>query len=245
LLNSLVRFNPDGIGFINGSKPVKVLPQNLKEAWEFYQQQVHGKAGALHFRLRTDGDISLSRVHPYEVLPNRLWMMHNGVLDGHRSLDEESDTEKYITTVLRPLLKRSIEILQIPEFQELISRDIGNSNRFVFVDRQGRITIINKHTGYELGADWYANSYSFDAAKFFPATFKNYSKLPVGQKALMFSDPEELAFALGHEIDSSVHRKLEYIKGKSLQDFYRYAIEIALARKQDVPGIVKRINYEP
>ena len=173
LLRSLWQFNSDGIGFAGGGQPIKLLPKSFHELWTFYLQHIHMQAGAVHFRMRTDGDISLARVHPYEVIRGKLWLMHNGILSDFRSKqgDPQSDTEKYVAQVLRPLLRRSPTMWKRLEFQRLVESHIGSSNRFVFVDNHGETAILNRRTGYEVGSDWYANGYSFDADQFFPAVF--------------------------------------------------------------------------
>lgn len=173
LLRSLWQSNSDGIGFAGGGQPVKLLPKNFHELWTFYLQHIHLQAGAVHFRMRTDGDISLARVHPYEVVRGRLWLMHNGILSDFRSKqgDPQSDTEKYVAQVLRPLLRRSPTLWKQMEFQRLVESHIGSGNRFVFVDNHGETAILNRRTGYDVGNDWYANGYSFDSGQFFPAVF--------------------------------------------------------------------------
>lgn len=173
LLRSLWQYNSDGIGFAGGGAPVKLLPKNFHELWTFYLQHIHMRAGAVHFRMRTDGDISLARVHPYEVIRGKLWLMHNGILSDFRSKqgDPQSDTEKYVAQVLRPLLRRAPTMWKRLEFQRLVESHIGSSNRFVFVDNHGETAILNRRTGYDVGSDWYANGYSFEADQFFPAVF--------------------------------------------------------------------------
>ena len=177
LIASIYKSNSDGLGFIGQGEPVKVLPKNAKEAWRFYKEHIHGRAGAMHARWRTDGEISLERVHPYTILPGKLWVMHNGVLSDFRSgvNDPESDTEKYVNQILRPLLRRAPTLWTQDAFQFMVSKQIGSGNRLVFVDRTGHTVIINRKSGYEVGQDWYANGYSFDAGKFFPDVFKSYS----------------------------------------------------------------------
>lgn len=221
LLRSLWQYNSDGIGFAGGGAPVKLLPKNFHELWTFYLQHIHMKAGAVHFRMRTDGDISLARVHPYEVIRGKLWLMHNGILSDFRSKqgDPQSDTEKYVAQVLRPLLRRAPTMWKRLEFQRLVESHIGSSNRFVFVDNLGETAILNRRTGYEVGLDWYANGYSFDADQFFPAVFGYGSsmtsygkwKKPGGytqhysQKAGVVWDEDETpgSWSMGHSAASS------------------------------------------
>lgn len=183
LIASIYARNKDGFGYMihdNGATVVeKCLPKNAKSAIKFYKERVHGKKGAVHFRMRTDGDCTLDRVHPYEVVPGKLWVMHNGVLSGYRSKDEESDTQKYIRAVLRPLLRHSLKLLQEETFLDMLGADIHTGNRLVFMDYRGKTAIVNDHTGYWFGEDWYANSYSFDARRFYPEHFKPIAPPPV------------------------------------------------------------------
>lgn len=188
MLRSLYAKNPDGIGFMGAGlqEPIRKLPRNFRSLSQFYRMFIHGKAGAVHFRWRTDGDISRARVHPYEVLPGKLWMMHNGVLNNYRSghKDPESDTQKLIKYTLRPLLEASPDLWRKPEFHRLLREAIGVNNRLVFVDHETNIEVINRSTGYEVGEDWYANAYSFDAERFFPEVFAPKPTQYLGTPAL-------------------------------------------------------------
>ena len=65
-------FNSDGIGIMYSENNEliikKVLPKTEIEATAFYQKYVKGKMCAIHFRMRTHGNIDLNNCHPYEVL---------------------------------------------------------------------------------------------------------------------------------------------------------------------------------
>lgn len=190
LIASIYSRNKDGFGFMihDGTQTVveKCLPKGAKAAIRFYKAKVHGRAGAVHFRMRTDGDCTIDRVHPYEVIPGKLWVMHNGVLSDYRSKDEESDTQKYIAAVLRPLLRHSQKLIHEEVFLDLLGTDIRSGNRFVFMDNKGKVSIVNDHTGYWFGEDWYANSYSFDARRFYPDHFPKPQPVYPSQAALHF-----------------------------------------------------------
>ena len=173
-LKSAYERNPDGIGYAGPGGIKKTLPQDYKAFAKFYKKNVQGRAGALHIRWRTDGDISLERVHPYPVIEGKLWLMHNGVLSRYRSMHDEaeSDTQKLIKGVIRPILSKSPTMWRLPAFKTLLSHAIGDGNRLVFIDNLGNTEIVNQHTGYEIEGDWYANTYSFDACATFPKLFK-------------------------------------------------------------------------
>ena len=173
-LKSAYQRNPDGIGYAGPGGIKKTLPQDYKAFAKFYKKNVQGRAGALHIRWRTDGDISLERVHPYPVIEGKLWLMHNGVLSRYRSKHDEaeSDTQKLIQGIIRPILSKSPTMWRLPAFKTLLSQAVGEGNRLVFIDNLGNTEIVNQHTGFEIEGDWYANTYSFDAYAAFPKLFR-------------------------------------------------------------------------
>jgi hypothetical protein len=162
VLESLYECNSDGLGFLElGSlAPVKCLPATTQESIDFYRRHIHGKQGTAHWRMRTDGDISLERVHPYRV-HDGAWLFHNGVLSQHRSRDKRSDTQLFIEHF--KLETASVRTLHDPHMQAFIGEYIGSSNRFV-VCSAGEHGVINASTGWTADGLWWSNTYAVDTS---------------------------------------------------------------------------------
>lgn len=161
--------NPDGFGaIINVGHKVDVIKRvgTLNEIQRLYDKHIAGREAIIHMRWRTHGDIDLHNCHPYEVVPG-LWMAHNGVLSHGNTADPaKSDTWHYINDVLRPLLTKDPELIHEEAFQKLVAAHIGYSNKFGFMDHEGRTVILNKQSGIEHDNVWYSNTYAWTPGKF-------------------------------------------------------------------------------
>lgn len=161
--------NPDGFGaIINVGHKVDIIKRvgTLNEIQRLYQKHVAGREAIIHMRWRTHGEIDLHNCHPYEVVPG-LWMAHNGVLSHGNTADpSKSDTWHYINDVLRPLLLKDDQLIHEPAFQKLVASHIGYSNKFGFMDHEGRTVILNKSSGVEHEGVWYSNTYAWSPSKF-------------------------------------------------------------------------------
>lgn len=169
LLADIFDSNKDGIGSMvtsdDGALVVaKALPKDLSEAAEFIKQLPETDRDlALHFRMRTHGDIDLTNCHPYPILDGHVHMMHNGVI---RNIDDSSDKTKsdtwhYIEKVLKPQLQLAPQLMAIPGWQRVIREDIGGSNKFVLLDKDGQLVILNRSTGIEHDGLWFSNTYAW------------------------------------------------------------------------------------
>lgn len=173
--------NADGIGVMlsepdeNGVKQLvikKFLPKTAADAVKFYHDNIKGKKCVVHWRMATHGDVDLLNCHPYEITPlnsaHPLWMMHNGVLSrGNYGDKSKSDTWHFIQDILKPMLDPAQggnpDLAYNPGFRELVGDAIGNGNRFVFMDADGDISIVNRWTGVEWNYMWMSNTYAWDA----------------------------------------------------------------------------------
>jgi predicted glutamine amidotransferase len=128
---------------------------------------------SIHFRWATHGDKSENNIHPFDVLTFEedgvdVCMMHNGVISGTSVLgetnDKRSDTALYVEYLVRPMLKESPKLMYNTGFQKMVSRDIGITNKFLFMDGAGGVIIINPNSGHFPVKDsidiWYSNTYS-------------------------------------------------------------------------------------
>lgn len=177
--------NRDGVGIMYAEDGYlhlnKLLPKSIEDILEFYDQHARGRACAIHYRMRTHGDIDMDNCHPYPVFgfdgqehEMPMALMHNGVLHTGNAADKhKSDTWHYIRTYLHRLLKDDPSLAFSPEFTDLIGRHIGSNNKFVLINHLGQINVINKSSGVEFHGAWLSNEYAWSSHKYMPK--KTYS----------------------------------------------------------------------
>lgn len=161
LLDALFDNNPDGWGAmyhtVSGVKTVKKLPRTAEDTRKYVQALPNdGRPVAVHWRMRTSGDIDTLNAHPHRA--DGGFVIHNGVL---RDVDMSSDPSKCDTIhFCRQYLDGSVEaIVRSEKLQRLLGEFIEN-NRFVLLSDSGQMCIVNKHQGYEVNGVWVANTYA-------------------------------------------------------------------------------------
>lgn len=177
LLASVVEQNPDGVGIMfagdDGALTVQKLLSDKEDtvgAWLESALPDDSRPVALHARFTTHGADTLDNTHPYDV--DGGYLMHNGVLSIGNDLDRQrSDTWHYCRTFLDGTLHG---IVAAPQGLQLLGDHIGQSNRFVILDKTGRMHIVNKHTGVEYENLWFANTYAWDVSTLDP-TFRRWT----------------------------------------------------------------------
>lgn len=176
LLKDIYDSNKDGIGTMYASDDGivvvnKLVPTNFEEAKAFIETLPDSERElALHFRMRTHGDIDLTNCHPYPILEGAMHMMHNGVIHGidDKSDKTKSDTWHYIEQILKPQLSVAPQLMTLPSWLYLVGEDIGSNNRFVFLDKEGNLVIVNKKTGIEHDGMWFSNTYAWSPEMLIP-----------------------------------------------------------------------------
>jgi hypothetical protein len=194
-LEDFYDYNSDGVGVMyanNGNLVIeKVLPKNAHQFIAFYREHIEGRECAFHLRMRTHGDIDLNNCHPYEVLNQDehgldLWLMHNGVLStGNQKDATKSDTWHYIRDYLRPMLEDNPDYAFTKSFADIVGSHIGASNKFVLMDNEGRMTVVNQGSGVFWAGLWLSNTYAWSASK-------NTSKTPVKNRKTIAKHAKEL-----------------------------------------------------
>ena len=177
--------NPDGFGAIvnhedeRGVKVYKIVG-SLKDIEDLYFSTIACYEAVIHFRMKTHGDIDMDNCHPY-VVTDSMWMAHNGILSSGNSKDpKKSDTWHYIQDFLRPMLEQTPDALENPYIRGYIGVHIGASNKFGFMNKDGKVHIVNKHSGVEYEGVWYSNTYAWSPYKHgyepAPSYYSGYSK---------------------------------------------------------------------
>lgn len=165
VLEENYRFNKDGIGIAiikNGSVFFKKFV-DFEEFIKFYDSVDYDKC-VIHFRLKTNGNISITNAHPFVVSfkninnvektegtlkENEYLLFHNGVISEideifdiikliyNLDLDDKdySDTKKL--AIVLSLLKNEEKI-------EKVLNKFSNSNKFALVDGKGNIKLFGE-----------------------------------------------------------------------------------------------------
>lgn len=173
LHDDLVKHNPDGFGLMyseDGVLNVHKIVATADQSWELLNAHQH-RPMVIHYRWNTHGDTDLLNAHPHEVFgldaEFPLFMAHNGVLSTGNAKDKsKSDTIHYIADYIRPMLKGNPDWVHSMEFKSMLSKHIGYSNKFAFMDKNGLVSIINQSEFIEVDGLWFSNTYAVDAQRF-------------------------------------------------------------------------------
>jgi hypothetical protein len=163
--------NSDGWGVmyaLDGRVICHKEKSGMSRMYKYWDSIPEGVNVGVHFRFGTSGPKTTASCHPFPVLekskgdPFDLYMMHNGVLRHLRGTDKASDTMQLVER-MRAQLQRFPALLRDRIWREDQEEILGNPNKIVFLEGNGRWTYLNYDQGkrYESGV-WYSNEYSLD-----------------------------------------------------------------------------------
>lgn len=157
-LKTCYESNPDGMGLMYAKNGRIKIIKELTDFDKFYVSYMkirikHKGNIALHFRIRTAGNVNEKNLHPFFVNQN-LAFMHNGILDIDVPIKSKvSDTIIFNEHILKNLPN---DFLNYHGNIELIKNYITHS-KLLFMDSYGDVTIINEDEGNWLKDNWYSN----------------------------------------------------------------------------------------
>jgi len=151
--------NKDGLGVMYAERGKihvhKIIPKGPEEVIEFYKEHADIKDCVIHFRRRTVGEISLANTHPFYV-ENGLYYAHNGDMPFEDSI--RSDSKIFAEDFLRPILKNGNSYLIFDKnWADLLGRIIGSHNKLIFLNNEGKVTIINEKEGHYVNGAWFSS----------------------------------------------------------------------------------------
>ena len=170
-ISGVYRLNSDGLGVMyaedNSLFIKRCVPNNEKEFFDFFKENIEGRDCAWHARMKTHGDIDMLNCHPYQVLSAEdgypLYLAHNGILHtGNEADKKRSDTYHYIQDYLRPMLLKNPEFFLTDAFEDLVSAHIGHGNKFVLMDAYGNRVTVNQKQGVQHQGAWLSNTYAWE-----------------------------------------------------------------------------------
>lgn len=148
--------NPDGAGFMYAENGVLVVDKGFMK-WKAFWKAIRphlftdDKELVVHFRIATSGKVDYENCHPH-MIHDGLAYVHNGII-----YDLNDDKDKCDTIRLAEILKALPEgFIQSEGIMSLITMAVGSS-KFVFMDNNGQVRIINEDLGIESDDIWYSN----------------------------------------------------------------------------------------
>lgn len=164
-LEQSFRINDDGAGFMYAENNQLHIEKGFMDFDSFYAayKPHEEKPIAIHFRIKTYGDLNEENTHPFQV-GQHLGMVHNGIINAVARPDKsKSDTYWFNQKILVPIYKRDSRFIFKEHFKELVKEYIGWS-KLVFLNNKGHHTIVNEDKGVWDEGVWYSNT-SYRAAK--------------------------------------------------------------------------------
>lgn len=200
--------NSDGAGLMYVKDNEIIIAKEKLSFEKFYNIYTkHSKIAAennspmvLHFRIGTHGIKDLCNVHPFRV-NKHLAFCHNGTLQV-KTHKKHSDTVMYNKIWLQQLPDRFWENRKV---LQLIEDNIG-ANKFVFLDSNKKVIILNKPLGEidKTTGIWYSNtSYRYPKRQ----SFKGVNDYDVMQSYL-----EDEYYGLGTEANQSFPAHTKYVQ---------------------------------
>jgi glutamine amidotransferase len=157
-IQQMFKANKDGAGFMYAEDGQLHTEKGFFTFEDFYENYLphQDKKVALHFRIKTHGEINKENCHPFEVSPT-LGLMHNGMIDIEEDHKEFSDTWHFNEKIIKPMYYDSRGFLKKSYNLALIKKFIGFS-KLVFLNAKGVHTIVNAEKGVWDGGVWYSNT---------------------------------------------------------------------------------------
>lgn len=153
--------NPDGLGIMARARQrvgiARALPESVGQARAFLRHHLDAVGDdaevAVHFRLATHGDVSLSNTHPFGI-GHGGWLMHNGMME----LTDPDRPDLSDTALLAEAL-RGLDRGQIvaPSFRRMLE---ALGQRFVFF-WPAESMVIGHRLGVTLDGVWLSNVYAW------------------------------------------------------------------------------------
>jgi predicted glutamine amidotransferase len=151
--------NGDGAGFAVARGGRIILQKGFFSLKAFTKafEPFRNDAALVHFRIATSGGINKEMCHPFLLCNGKYALIHNGVLSIAHDKQKESDTSRFCSSVLTPLLDAGVS-LHSPALRYLVEEAIGSYNKIAVMDSAGNTVIFNEKSGNEVGGIWYSNT---------------------------------------------------------------------------------------
>ncbi len=223
-IKSAFETNSHGFGMMypeNGNVKVIKGMHDFDYVWKLVEN-FKSRPYAMHFRYRTHGLTAAAQCHPFKILKNKLYMMHNGVLTDFATSEKKSDSQMFAQAVRKQVYRGKLDpkLIFDPRVIKSLGKDIAG-NKLLFMDGNGQVAIVNEKSGSWVDGVWYSNLYSlrrrWTTATYkygTPTSYTSYSSVggssagfkgaPAGfQRALDDDDDEYLQAWMEHEAEKA------------------------------------------
>lgn len=216
--------NKDGFGwmYLNDDKAIqtgKMVTKDWEEHYEAYKP-LEDKMVCFHWRMKTQGDVTVDNAHPFVVKENELVLMHNGSLSGYNHTNPQSDTNQFVNQTLQPLLKH---IKDIGEFlddeasEKVFEQMIGKSNKLMLLNNKkfypiNEFYITNDSYIPEMQGLIFSNTYAWDNQFWYKTASQNEINYEYIKKSVTTSIPQVLTYD---------HYKKQYIPNTNHNKSYQ------------------------
>lgn len=149
--------NSDGYGLLWADAGKLHLWKSATAFAEFCERVADVQARKLplaaHLRLATHGAITDDNAHPFPIIPDKLGMVHNGVIEQLATRSTESDSKRF-AKMLRQLPR---EWWRNATLRTLLEAYLTPANKVVILHRSGEGIVLNAASGHWKNGVWYSN----------------------------------------------------------------------------------------
>ena len=167
--------NDDGAGFVFAHGRKLILEKGFftfNKFWNAFSKVPKNCPAIIHFRIASSGLKNKKNCHPFLINQNCA-MAHNGILHDWvgEEKDKKSDTVHFVEQILRPLLSKVPRAYLDILFQHMLEKTIDVGNKMIFLDANGRHSILREYAGEwdKKKGCWFSNDgYKNDKTVFLP-----------------------------------------------------------------------------
>lgn len=165
LLQTCYQNNPDGWGImfaVHGKLQIVKEKSSFDNFYNIFKDVPREVERALHFRIRTSGNINTDNCHPFRINDN-MGMMHNGTIDTHFVQKDMSDTFNYCEYELKPVVAGWPNCIDDESFASLVEETTGWS-KLLFMDSDGKVLKTRLNVWTERNGLFFSNANSLYAS---------------------------------------------------------------------------------
>lgn len=111
---------------------------------------------AIHFRIKTHGEINKANCHPFLAAEN-IGFMHNGFIDTYMIDARMSDTYNFVEHELKPVIAAWPNFMDDPTFVDLLEKVTGWS-KLLLMDATGKVVRVRDRSWTEKNGIYFSNS---------------------------------------------------------------------------------------
>lgn len=161
LLENCYDNNPEGWGIMYAHEGKLGMHKDVSDFNTFYKKYLEiprEAERAVHFRIRTHGEINQNNCHPFKISED-IGLMHNGFITTHMVDKKMSDTFNYCEYELKPIVAGWPGCMTAKEFEKLVEEATGYS-KLIFMNSSGKTLRIRQSMWVERNGVFFSNAHS-------------------------------------------------------------------------------------